>query len=83
MYHQLMTKTSPKTKLNARDWIMVALALAIVATNVLWYLHVQALQLTDRNDATSWLAHQVEINKLKACIDSGSRPCDINPHIQQ
>jgi len=76
-----MAKNIQKPELTKRDLLLAFMFVVIVATNVLWYLHVRALQLTDKNDATSWLHQQAQINKLKACIDEGTKPCDITPFI--
>lgn len=70
-------------KFELRDWLLIVLSLAFVATNIVWYLQIQALQTTDKNDAASWLHQQVQINKLKACIDESTKPCDITPVIPE
>lgn len=77
----LMAKKQ-KNNLQVRDWLLILMGITIVLTNVVWYSHVQSLQTSDKNDATSWLHQQVQINKLKACIDQGTKPCDINPLVQ-
>ena len=66
-----------------RDLLMVVMGAAIVATNILWYAHVRALNTTDENHASSWLQQQVEINNLKACIDNDTKPCDIDSTIRE
>ncbi len=66
-------------KLQKRDWAIIILFLAIIGTNWVWYQHSKAQDITNRNEASSWVSHQVEINKLKACIDNAVRPCDITP----
>ena len=78
-----MAKNKQSTKLNIRDWVIILLLLAIVAIGWFAYQVDQARQLSEINDAQSWLNQQVQINKLKACIDEGTKPCDINPQIQQ
>jgi uncharacterized protein YpmB len=74
-----MAKTKQTLRLQKRDWIIVVLFLAVIGTNWVWYQYSKAQDITNRNDASSWLMHQVEINKLKACVDEGTRPCDITP----
>lgn len=74
-----MTKTKQTTKLQKRDWAIIGLVIAVIATNWVWYQYSKAQDITNRTDSSAWLAHQVEINKLKACIDEGTRPCDITP----
>lgn len=78
-----MAKKTQQLQFGLRDWLLILLALAIVSINVFWYLNDQGLRITDRSDAESWLSQQVQIQKLKACIDNGIKPCDIKPQIQQ
>jgi hypothetical protein len=78
-----MAKTKKHTKLQKRDWAIIILFGLIIATNWTWYQVAKTNELSQRNDSSSWLIDQVQINKLKACIDEGTRPCDINPQIQQ
>ncbi len=78
-----MAKNKQSSKLNKIDWVIILLLLAIVAIGWFAYQVDQARQLSEKNDAQSWLNQQVQINKLKACIDEGTKPCDINPQIQQ
>jgi hypothetical protein len=72
-----MAKTKQKMKLQKRDWSIVVLFVAVIVTNWVWYQYSKAQDITNRNESSAWLAHQVEINKLKACIDENTRPCDI------
>jgi hypothetical protein len=55
------------------------LCLVVIGTNWVWYQYVKAQEITNKSNASSWLQQQIEINKLKACIDSGAKPCDISP----
>jgi hypothetical protein len=75
----LMAKTKQTIRLQRRDWAIIVLALAIVDTNWVWYQVSKSQDITNRSNDSSWLAHQVEINKLKACTDDNVRPCDITP----
>ena len=74
-----MAKTVQKMKLQKRDWAIILLFVAVILTNWFWYQAWKAQDITNKNESTSWLQHQVEINKLKACIDDNVRPCDITP----
>ncbi len=74
-----MTKAKQTTKLQKRDWAIIILFIAIIGTNWVWYQVAKTNEISERNDSSRWLQHQVEINKLKACIDEGTRPCDITP----
>lgn len=77
-----MVKKQTK-KLQVRDYVIAALVIAVVATNWVWYQHSQSQSLTNKAFVTDFLAHQIEINKLQACINEGIKPCDITPHTQQ
>lgn len=61
---------------------MIILSLAIIAVG--WYAYQinQARQQSENADAQSWLNQQVQINKLKACIDENTKPCDIGPEAE-
>jgi uncharacterized protein YpmB len=74
-----MSKTKQKSKLQKRDWVIIVLFLAIIGTNWVWYQSSKSQDITNRNESSAWLMHQVEINRLKSCIDEGTRPCDITP----
>lgn len=78
-----MAKGKSKIKLQKRDWTIVFLFLAIIGTNLVWYQNSQAQNLSHESHVQSWLSQQVQINKLKACIDDDKKPCDITPGIQQ
>jgi hypothetical protein len=77
-----MAKPKQTTRLQKRDWVILVLFLSIIGTNWVWYQSSKAQDLSHRSHAESWLYQQVQINKLKACIDDGTSPCDINPQIQ-
>jgi hypothetical protein len=77
-----MAKRVTKMKLQKRDWAIIVLFLAVVGTNWVWYQVAKTNETSMRNDASSWLRHQVQINKLKACIDENTQPCDITPFQQ-
>jgi len=62
-----------------RDWLIILLFVALVATNWVWYQAAKSQDITNKNNASAWLAHQVEINKLQTCINDNRRPCDITP----
>jgi hypothetical protein len=74
-----MAKQTPKFKAQKRDWIIFALVIAIVATNWVWYENSKSQDITNKNNSSAWLMHQVEINKLQACINASTHPCDIQP----
>ncbi len=75
-----MAKTQQRLRLQKRDWVIVLLFIMILLTNWTWYQYTKTQDTTNKNDVSSWLQHQVEINKLKACIDSGIKPCNITPN---
>ena len=79
MYCRLMSNPNQKMKMGKRDWAIALLVVAMVATNWVWYQTSKDQNITNRSDTSAWLAHQVEINKLQACLNSNTRPCDINP----
>jgi hypothetical protein len=78
-----MVKTKQSSKLQKRDWAIIVLFLAVLGTNWLWYQHHQAQELSLRSGVESWLQQQVQINKLKACVDEDTKPCDTTLQIQQ
>jgi hypothetical protein len=79
MYCRHMAKTNQKIKLQKRDWLIVLLLIAVIATNWVWYQNSRTQGMTNKSDVTSWSQHQVEINKLQACVNNNTRPCDITP----
>jgi hypothetical protein len=64
-------------KMGKRDWAIVLLIVAMVATNWVWYQTSRTQDTTNKNQSSAWLQDQVQINKLKACIDTNTHPCDI------
>jgi hypothetical protein len=72
-----MTRIKEAVKLQKRDWAIVLLLLTIIATNFVWYQYSRTQELSQKSDSQSWLRQQIQINKLKACIDNGTKPCDI------
>lgn len=78
-----MVKVNNKFKLQKRDWAIVVLFLALAGTHLVWYQYTQAQNLSHESHTQSWLNQQVQINKLKNCIDEGIKPCDISPYIQE
>jgi hypothetical protein len=78
-----MRKTKQTFKLQKRDWAIAILALAVLAVG--WYAYQvdQARLLGEKAGGDSWINHQIQINKLKACIDEGIKPCDITTKAQQ
>ena len=77
-----MARTNRTAKLQTRDWAIVVLFVAVIGTNWIWYQVAKTNELNERQNASSWLSQQVQINKLKACIDENIRPCDIT-QVQQ
>lgn len=77
-----LAKKAKRLRITKRDWLLGIMFAAIIATNIMWYMHAQTQRLSDEADATSWLNQQVQINNLKACIDEGTKPCDIT-YIEQ
>lgn len=73
-----MVKNKQKSKLQKRDWAIILLFLTIVGTNWVWYQHSKSQDITNKNEVAAWTIHQVQINKLKACVDEGVRPCEIH-----
>jgi len=74
-----MAKTKQKLQLQKRDWAIIVLFLIVIGTNWVWYEVARTHVLIERNSSSAWLQQQVQINKLKACIDEGKKPCDITP----
>lgn len=72
-----MAKAKQKFKLQKRDWAIIVLFVSIIVTNWVWYQYSTAQDITNKSGTSSWLSQQVQINKLKACIDESIRPCDI------
>lgn len=68
-----------KLKLQKRDWIIFGLFLLIILTNLIQYQTVKFNELDSRANAEAWFMQQVQINKLKACIDENIKPCDTTP----
>lgn len=78
-----MVKAKQKTNLQIRDGVILLLVLAVIATNWVWYQHHQAQELSHESHVEFGNRQQVQINKLKACIDEGTNPCDITPSIPE
>jgi hypothetical protein len=78
-----MAKSTSSKKLEKRDWAIIVLIVAVITIG--WYAYQinQARMLSENADSQAWLNHQIQINKLKACIDENTKPCDISPQIQQ
>ena len=68
-----------KIQLQKRDWAIIVLFVALTMTNFIQYPIVKTNEQNLKVEGSSWLSHQVQINKLKACIDEGMKPCDITP----
>lgn len=75
-----MVKSKQITTLQKGDWVIIILFLVVIGTDWVWYQSAKSQEITNNSNASSWLQHQVEINKLKACIDSGTKPCNITPN---
>lgn len=68
-------------KLQKRDWAIIFLFLVTIATNWVWYQYNQTQEITNKNNSSTWLGQQVQINNLKSCIDEGTKPCNLNPTV--
>lgn len=66
-------------KFQKRDWVIVVLALAVIGTNWFWYQNSKGQELSNSSSASYDVHLQSQINKLKACLDNDTRPCDISP----
>ncbi len=66
-------------KLQKRDWALALLFVAIIGTNWAWYQGSKGQDLTNKNSAAYDIQLQSQINKLKACIDGDTKPCDTSP----
>lgn len=72
-------------KLQKKDWIIVALVILVVALGFTGYiLHqdIQGLRTSDNNIVSNDFQMQLQVNKLKGCIDQNIRPCNIAPASQ-
>ncbi len=78
-----MVKKKQKSKIQKRDLIIFILALAVLFNFLLVYELIKVNESNIRVEGEAWLNHQVEINKLKACIDEKTSPCDISPFIKE
>jgi hypothetical protein len=74
-----MVKKEHSVQLQKRDWVILMLFLAVIGTNWVWYQHSKSQEITNSSNASSWLMQQEQINKLKACIDEGTKPCELTP----
>lgn len=79
-YNPPMTKNIknlPMNNLPIRDILVMLLFLAVVVTNLYWYQ--VTLGLSKRLDPVNTNDYKqfVQIQKLKACVDAGTRPCDV------
>ncbi len=79
----LMAKTKQTIKLQKQDWAIIVLLIAVMAVGWYAYQTNQVRMLSENADSQSWLNQQVQINKLNACIDQGTKPCDISPQIEK
>ncbi|MBI1857133.1 hypothetical protein HY003_03010 [Candidatus Saccharibacteria bacterium] len=65
-----------------RDWAILVLFLAIIGTNLVWYYQYRQQDKLNNAYWTNFSAHQIEINKLQACLNENTRPCEITPTVQ-
>ena len=78
-----MPRNQKTAKLQKRDLILAFLAIAVIVTNWVWYQNSKAQDISHKSGSESWLQQQVQIGKLKMCIDEGTKPCDIAPEVQK
>lgn len=82
MYTKLMARTKQKIKLQKRDWAIIVLLVIVISTNWSLYQAAKTNELQQRNNTSALLIHQVQINKLKDCIDKNISPCDTAPYVE-
>jgi hypothetical protein len=69
-------------KLQIKDWVIVALVILVVALGFAGYIFhqdIQGLRTSDNNIVSNDFQMQLQVNKLKSCIDQNIRPCNIVP----
>ena|GEM_PF-2209365 len=71
--------SQPTSKFQKRDWVIIALVVAMIGTNWVWYQKFNYQDTTNKAATAAWQMNQEEISKLKACIDVDTKPCDITP----
>ncbi|HVQ44330.1 MAG TPA: hypothetical protein VMT30_05185 [Candidatus Saccharimonadia bacterium] len=71
-------KPKPKPKLHIRDWLIIALFVAVGATNIVWYRTTQGLNMNAENAAKGWASTQTQNAKLQICVDQPSKPCSLS-----
>ena len=70
-----MTKQSSPN--HVRDIIIGILALAIIITNVYWSNMYAGVDISLQHAFQGLQFSQGQISKLKNCIDTGTKPCNI------
>lgn len=71
-----MTKVKTTTK--SRDWAIIILFILMIASNCFWYSVYQSSKKIDEIRAKDSYKQLIIINKIKNCIDEGTKPCDID-----
>ena len=74
-----MSNVKQTMKIHKKDWAIILLFLIVIGTNFIWYQKAKYQDITNKGIDSSWLMLQVQINKLKGCIDEGTKPCTITP----
>lgn len=78
-----MAKPKQKPKLQNRDWAIILLFLIIIVTNF-WWWSINTVRDGVEKDLHITNARQERINqKLEACINEATKPCDISTPYQQ
>lgn len=71
-----------KQKLLNQDWVNIMLIVAVVATNLFWFVQFTSQKSINENHALTNFNQQVEINDLKLCINKQLKNCKYNPLAQ-
>lgn len=78
-----MPKIKQKSRLQKRDWVIVLLFFITLTVGGYAYQVNQARELGEKAAGESWLRQQVQIDKLKACLNEDIKPCDTTPLFEQ
>lgn len=74
----MKAKNTQAHRINVRDILLIILTFAVGGLFWMSYETGHNQAITDVNTAKHILQVQDNANKLKACIDAGTRPCEIN-----
>jgi hypothetical protein len=77
-----MAKKTFVRRVGRKNLLMWVVITGLVITNLIMFWQIQALQESERTDASTWLGLEVQVQKLKNCIEQGQTSCNASPTLQ-